>query len=186
MSPRWRVFSAPAVRGLLRSGDPTQNANETRQFVQAYDARHQVSVGPGDQAVLIVGNNDWPLPIPIIRSGNAWHFNSRQGAQDMIDRRIGRNEVAAIRVCLTYYDAQHAYFDLFKQATGAGAYAQRLVSTPGNYDGLYWPEVPGIPDSPLQPLVSSAISEGYPGQLVAGRPAPYRGVLLQGVESAGS
>lgn len=175
----------PGSENLLQSGDPTQNANENKRFVEAYEAKHQVTVGPGGQAVLVVGDNDWPLPIPIVGSGSAWHFDSHQGAQDIIDRRIGRNEIAAIRVCLTYDDAQHAYFDLFKQATGAGAYAQRLVSTPGNYDGLYWPAVPGIPDSPFQPLIASAMSEGYPGELVAGRPAPYEGYYFKVLKAQG-
>ncbi len=175
----------PGSSALLRSGDPTQNANETRQFVDAYAAKHELVAQPDGRVVLQIGTNDWPVPIPIVRSGNSWHFDARQGAQDIVDRRIGRNEVAAIRVCLAYFDAQQAYFDLLKQGTGTGAYAQRLVSTPGNYDGLYWPATPGIPESPLQPLVSTAVSEGYPGDLVAGKPVPYQGYFFKILKGQG-
>jgi Protein of unknown function (DUF2950) len=125
------------------------------------------------------------LPIPIVRSGDSWHFDAHQGAQDIVDRRIGRNEISAVRVCLAYHDAQQAYFDLFKQATGDGAYAQRLVSTPGNYDGLYWPPASGIPESPLQPLVSQAVEEGYPGEIQAGKLVPYQGYFFKVLKAQG-
>src|SRR5262249_25077512 len=105
--------------------------------------------------------------------------------QEIVDRRIGRNEIAAIRTCLTYVDAQRYYFDLFKQVTGTGAYAQHLVSTPGNYDGLYWPEAPGVIPSPFAGLVAQAVEEGYPGQPVAGKPAPYQGYFYRILKAQG-
>ncbi len=182
---RLKRVLGPGSSELVSSGDPTQNANERRQFVEAYAERHQLVNGPDGQVVLHVGSNGWPAPIPIVQTGNGWRFDAQQGAQDIVDRRIGRNEIAAVRVCLAYFDAQHAYFDLFKQNTGSGAYAQRLVSTKNNYDGLYWPKAPGIPDNPLQPLVSTAIGEGYPGDLVAGKPVPYQGYFFKVLKAQG-
>jgi len=175
----------PGSSRLVVSGDPVVNANERQRFITAYDAKHTLVTGPGGQTVLQVGADDWPLPIPIVQGAGGWHFDAKQGAEDIVDRRIGRNEIAAIRTSLAYVDAQKAYFDLYRQYAGTGAYAQRLVSTPGNYDGLYWPQAPGIPESPLQPLVSAAEQEGYPGELVAGHPVPYQGYYFRILKAQG-
>lgn len=179
-----RVLGPESSR-LVTSGDPVENANERQRFVAAYDAKHTLVTGENGQVTLQVGANDWPLPIPLVHGAGGWHFDSKQGAEDIVDRRIGRNEIAAIRTSLAYVDAQKAYFDLYKQYSGTGAYAQRLASTQGNYDGLYWPEAPGIPESPLQPLVSAAAQEGYPGELVAGHPIPYQGYYFRILKSQG-
>ena len=150
----------PGSEKLVRSGDPVKDREEARRFLDAYAQRHALVPEGQDRMIVHVGVNDWPLPIPLLRHDGEWTFNSRAGAQEIVDRRIGRNEVAAIRFALAYVDAQHAYFDLFQQITGKGRYAMRLVSTERNYDGLYWPPAPGIPESPLGPLVESAIEEG--------------------------
>ncbi len=165
----------PGSENLVRSGDPVKDRQEAQRFLDAYAERHALVADGQDRLSLQVGGNDWPLPMPLVRRDGEWVFDSQAGAQEIVDRRIGRNEIAAIRFALAYVDAQHAYFDLFKQATGKGRYAMRLVSTEGNYDGLYWPPAPGIPESPLGPLVESAVEEGYPGQSEAGKLIPYQG-----------
>jgi hypothetical protein len=165
----------PGSEALVRSGDPVKDRQEAQTFLDAYAAHHALAPDGPARMVLLVGSNDWPMPIPLVEQNGSWHFDAHAGAQQIIDRRIGRNEIAAIRFCLAYVDAQKAYFDLFLQATGTGAYAQHLVSTPGNYDGLYWPSAVGIPDSPLAELVANAVQEGYPGEIEAGRPVPYEG-----------
>jgi hypothetical protein len=165
----------PGSEKLVRSGDPVKDHQEAQRFLDAYGERHTLVPEGQDRISLHVGANDWPLPIPLVRHEGEWVFESHEGAQEIVDRRIGRNEIAAIRFALAYVDAQHAYFDLFKEVTGKGRYAMRLVSTPGNYDGLYWPSNPGIPESPLGPLVQSAVEEGYPGQTEAGKQIPYQG-----------
>jgi len=169
----------PGSEALVSSGDRVKDRQENQRFLDAYAEHHALVADGTDQMVLHVGQNDWPMPIPLVQHNGRWHFDSHEGAQQIVDRRIGRNEIAAIRVCLAYVDAQKAYFDLFKQATGAGAYAQRLVSTPGNYDGLYWPSVTGIPESPLTPLLESAVDEGYPGEVAAGKSVPYQGYFYR-------
>jgi hypothetical protein len=165
----------PGSEALVRSGDPVKDHQEAQTFLDAYAAHHALAPDGPARMVLHVGTNDWPMPIPLVEQNGAWRFDSHAGAQQIIDRRIGRNEIAAIRFCLAYVDAQKAYFDLFQQVTGAGTYAQRLVSTSGNYDGLYWPSAADIPDSPLAALVASAVQEGYPGEIEAGKPVPYEG-----------
>ena len=168
----------PGSERVISSGDPYADEIQLHKFLDAYDSKHAL-VQEGGHVILDVGPNDWPLPIPLVKTGEGWRFDTEAGAQEVINRRIGRNEIGAIRTCLAYVDAQQDYFDLFKQVTGQGAYAQRLVSSRGNYDGLYWPPAEGIPSSPLEPLVSRAIEEGYPGETVGGKPTPYYGYFYR-------
>ncbi len=168
----------PGSVALLYSGDPVADEQAREKFVTAYDARHSLASDALGRMVLTVGENDWPLPIPIVKDNGQWHFDSFQGAQDLVDRRIGRNEIAAIRTALAYVDAQKLYFEIML-AEGAGAYAQRLASTPGRHDGLYWPAAAGQPESPLEPLIDQAVDEGYPGANMSGKPVPYQGYYFR-------
>jgi Protein of unknown function (DUF2950) len=170
----------PGSRKLINSGDPYADAAARRKFLAAYDLRHEVvAAGPG-RMVLQVGKNDWPMPIPVVEAHGRWHFYSRAGAQELVDRRIGRNEIAAVRTALAYVDAQKAYFSM------TGEYAKRLVSSPGKHDGLYWPSAEGGPESPLAPLVAKAVEEGYPGERVAGKPIPYHGYFYRILTAQGA
>ena len=168
----------PGSVALLYSGDPVSDEQAREKFVAAYDAKHSLAPDPLGRMVLTVGENDWPLPIPIVKDNGQWHFDSFQGAQDLVDRRIGRNEIAAIRTSLAYVDAQKLYFEMMR-AEGAGAYAQLLASRPGRHDGLYWPASTGQPESPLEPLVDQAVDEGYPGANMSGKPLPYQGYFFR-------
>ena len=114
-----------------------------------------------------------------------WTFDTKSGAQTIVDRRIGRNELFAIRTLLAGVDAQRDYFDRTKQATGTGVYATRLVSTQGHHDGLYWPVGEGERESPLGPLIEAAQNAGYPGELVGGKPIPYEGYYFRILTSQG-
>ena len=109
------------------------------KFVDNHQAQHKLAkVSPGHD-VLDIGVNDWQLPFPLMQVNRRWQFDSCAGAQEIVNRRIGRNEIAAIRVALTYVDAQRDYFERTKQNGGTGEYAQRLISTPDGHDGLYGP-----------------------------------------------
>jgi hypothetical protein len=175
----------PGSVALLFSGDPVADEQARQRFVDAYDAKHSLAPDALGRMVLSVGENDWPLPIPIVKENGQWHFDSFQGAQDLVDRRIGRNEIAAIRTALAYVDAQKLYFEMMG-AEGASAYAQRLASTPGRHDGLYWPAAAGEPESPLEPLVDQAVDEGYPGANMSGKPVPYQGYYFRILTGQGS
>jgi hypothetical protein len=175
----------PGSQALINSGDRHADAANRQKFVENYDAKHKLAeVAPG-RDVLDVGANDWPLPIPVVQVNGGWQFDSRAGAQAIVDRRIGRNEIAAIRVALTYVDAQRDFFERSKQAGGTGEYAQRLISTPNQHDGLYWPATEGEPESPFGPLVAQAVEEGYPGDIVAGHPIPYQGYYFRILKAQG-
>ena len=145
------AFSALTAQNLLSSGDRYADEERERHFAAAYDEKHTLVPKGAGQMTLDVGNDDWPLPMPIVQIDGRWQFDTQAGAQEIIDRRIGRNELAAIRVSLTYVDAQKDYFDRMKQQTGAGYYAERLVSTPGRQDGLYWPATGANAESPFGP-----------------------------------
>jgi hypothetical protein len=185
-----RTVLGPGSAPLVSSGDRQADEAAMGRFVEAYDAKHALVPDGSDRLMLEVGSNDWRLPIPIVQRDGRWYFDPREGAQEIIDRRIGRNEIAAIRVCLVYVDAQNDYFARKKQETGSGVYAQRMVSAQGRHDGLYWSAAGGEDESPLQPLVSQAQDEGYPGQMLSQRLAPYQGYFFrilaaQGAEAPG-
>lgn len=176
----------PGSEALINSGDPNADTGGRERFLANYAAQHKlVPAGPG-RMVLDVGTDNWPLPMPVVQSNGSWHFDSRAGARELVNRRIGRNEVAAIRVSLTYVDAQRDFFARSKQNGGTGEYAQRLVSTPGKHDGLYWPATAGVPESPLAGLIAQAIDEGYPGEIVSGRPIPYQGYYFRILKGQGA
>lgn len=168
----------PASAGLVSSGDKYSDAAEQQRFLTAYDERHELVGAAPDRKILQVGKDNWPLPIPLAQANGRWQFDSRAGAQELIDRRIGRNEIAAIRTALAYVDAQKAFF-AFTGQSGQAEYAQHLLSSPGKYDGLYWTPGEGEPDSPLEPLVAQARDEGYPVDRGAAGPRPYHGYLFR-------
>jgi hypothetical protein len=140
----------PGSEKLLSSGDKYSDAAERQRFLGAYDEKHKLVSPESGEMILQVGNDDWSFPIPLVEAGGRWHFDSQTGAQELVNRRIGRNEIAAIRTSLAYVDAQKAFFSL------TGQYAQHVASSPGKHDGLYWPAGEGEPESPLAPLVAQA------------------------------
>jgi hypothetical protein len=151
----------PGSAEIVSSGDAVADADARRRVIEAYDANHQVTMEGADKAVLILGAENWPFPIPLVRKDGTWRFDTAAGREEILYRRIGRNELSAIQACLAYVDAQHDYAEKDRAGSGAGIYAQRIVSRPGKKDGLYWPAVAGEDESPLGELVASATVEGY-------------------------
>jgi hypothetical protein len=180
-----RAILGPGADRVVDSGDRFADRELHQRFVALYDEKHVIDQKTPGHVELDVGPNDWPLPIPIVESNGRWTFDTKAGAQAIIDRRIGRNELSAIRTLLTVVEAQHDYFDRARQETGSGVYATRLVSTPGHHDGLYWPAAEGKPESPLGPLVDTAEEAGYPGELVGGKPIPYEGYYFRILKAQG-
>jgi hypothetical protein len=153
---------------IVSSGDDVADADTRNKFTSAYDAKHAVKV-VGKKASLIVGPDDFPFPIPLVQTKAGWEFDTDQGRQEILARRIGRNELDTIQTCLAFVDAENEYADK-DHGDGVGAYAQRIVSTPGKQDGLYWKSDSN--DSPLGALVADASAEGYKA---GGEPQPYHG-----------
>ena len=169
----------PGTDKLIRSGDPVADRRSRERFLAAYDEHSTIEREAEAKATLLIGEKDWPFPFPLVRRADKWTFDARSGADEVLNRRIGRNELAAIQVCLAYVDAQREYAMTAGSVDGVHAYAMRLVSTPGKKDGLYWRAQEGEPPSPLGPLASKAREEGYTGQ-------PYHGYYYRILTAQGA
>ena len=163
-------------RALVSSGDPVADRQARERFLEAYDAANKL-VADGGTTVLHVGQDDWPFPIPLVKQGDRWQFDVRRGRDEILARRIGRNEIYTIETCLAYVDAQREYYAVDHKGDGILQYAKQFVSTSGARDGLYWLTQPGEPPSPLGELVARARAEGY--RAVANKPTPYHGYLYR-------
>jgi hypothetical protein len=155
---------------IVSSGDAVADASARNRVIEAYDAKHQLVMEGADKAALIIGREDWPFPIPLVRKDGTWRFNTAAGREEILYRRIGRNELSAIQACLAYVDAQQEYAE--RGIAGNGVYAQHIVSRPGQKNGLYWPAQSNADESPLGELAASAAAEGY---RVGQQRAPYHG-----------
>jgi hypothetical protein len=162
----------PDADEIVSSGDKTSDEAMREKFLAAYDAGHEVKKEGDDKAVMIIGKDDFPFPIPLTRKGAAWKFDTATGRLEILYRRIGRNEINAIKASLAYVDAQNEYADKDRTGAGSAIYAQRIVSRPGKKDGLYWPTAPGEEESPLGELVAQASKQGY---AIGGERIPYHG-----------
>ncbi len=160
----------PDSADIASSGDPVDDAATRQRFVAAYDAKHQVKTEGDSKAILVIGEDDFPFPIPLARTGELWRFDTAAGRLEILYRRIGRNELDTVQACLAFVDAQNEYAE--RDRTGPGAYAQRIVSQPGKKDGLYWPSAAGEDQSPLGEFVAQASAQGYKA---GGARAPYHG-----------
>jgi hypothetical protein len=167
---------------IVSSGDKVADESMRQKFLAAYDARHQMTKEGDDKAVMIIGTEDFPFPIPLTRKGAAWQFDTAAGRLEILYRRIGRNELNAIQASLAYVDAQNEYADKDRTGAGGATYAQRIVSRPGKKDGLYWPAAPGDDASPLGELVAHATTEGY---AIGGERIPFHGYYFRILTSQG-
>ncbi len=161
----------PEGEDIVSSGDDVQDTAQRGDFVAFYEAKHDIKV-EGDTATLIIGQDDFPFPIPLVRENDKWQFDAVAGAEEVIYRRVGRNELNAVEACRAYVDAQTDYADKDRTGAGPGVYAQRIASSPGKKDGLYWPTAEGEEDSPLGEMVAQATRSGY---RFAGGRTPFHG-----------
>ena len=168
----------PHADRLLSSGDSVADQQSRQAFIMAYGDANKLLIESDNHAVLVIGQDEWPLPIPLVRSPAGWQFDTLQGEQEILSRRIGRNELAAIQVCLAVVDAAHEYAELDVDGDGIPEYAPQFVSTAGKRDGLYWPTKANEPPSPLGPLLAAATSEGYTDS-VSKPLAPYHGYFYR-------
>jgi hypothetical protein len=167
----------PQAPQLIASGDAGAAKDLLAGFVKAYGEKHSLSVEAQGFEYLQVGSSDWPFPFPIVRDGKVWYFDVDRGNQEILDRRIGRDELGAIGVCEGYVQGQIQYASKGRNGNPRGVYAQQFHSNPGKQDGLYWPVPKGEPESPMGPLVASA-SADHSGQS-AESPIPYYGYLYR-------
>ena len=164
----------PGSEELLSSGDAVADKADRTDFLAAYAAKNSIAL-EGDQATLVVGPNDWSLPIPIVKRDGKWVFDGEAGVDELIYRRVGENELGAIDVMYGFVNAQIAYASEGRDGDPAGIYALKLISDEGMHNGLYWPTTEGEPASPAGPFVASAAAEGYR----AGGSTPYHGYFYR-------
>jgi hypothetical protein len=162
----------PHAQDIVSSGDPTQDAENHTNFARKYQEMHRFVKEPDGSVMLYIGAENWPAPIPLRMKGDAWFFDTEAGKMEILFRRIGRNEYSAIRICQELVAAQTEYY-----AMQHSEYAKQIFSDEGQHNGLYWKVAAGEPQTPIGPLVASAVAEGYvKGQ--AGPPTPYRGYFF--------
>jgi Protein of unknown function (DUF2950) len=166
----------PNGEDVVSSGDEVADAATREKFVAAYNAKHQITMEGDNKAVMVIGQEDFPLPIPIVRKDGMWRFDTAAGLDEILFRRIGKNELDAIQASLAYVDAQNEYAEKDRTGAGINTYAQRIISQPGKKDGLYWPTSPGEEESPLGELVAQATAQGY---RVGGGRTPYHGYYFK-------
>ena len=172
----------PGSETLISSGDEVDDRERMEKFVRLYGEANRLEPAGDKKLIVYVGKNDWPFPIPIVKVGESWRFDTKRGREEILNRRIGENELDTIQTCLAIVDAQREYAASDRDGDGLLAYAQKFYSTRGKTDGLYWEVRPGEKPSPMGPLVAKAQGEGYvPGD----KPAPYNGYFYRILNAQG-
>jgi DUF2950 family protein len=183
-----RAIFGPAARDL-EPGDAVEQAAEFDRFARhLLEAAELVREGEA-RATLVIGAEKWPFPIPIVKKGETWLFDTEAGREEILSRRIGRNELLAIDVCRAYVEAQREYYSMPEpDGDQIPKYAQRKMSSPGRKDGLYWPTAAGEKESPLGPLVARAKEEGYLQKRKEGEsgPRPFHGYYYRILKRQGA
>ena len=184
--PALEGILGPDGEAILHSGDRADDMVRQKKFLAAYDAHAELVPKDANHVTIEVGNDKWPLPIPVVRVGGGWQFDAKAGAHEILARRIGENELDAIQSCLAYVDAQRDYASV-DRGDHVLDYARRFVSTEGKTDGLYWPTKPGQPQSPLGPAFAEAREQGYifDGPRASDAPVPYHGYYFKILEGQG-
>ncbi len=153
----------PEGKAMVSSADPVKDKNLAKAFAAKAKDNYIVNIDPKDKtrAILTVGNDEWPFPIPMVRKAAKWYFDSKQGSKEILYRRIGANELDAIQICRGFVEAQQEYASEIHDNSGVNQYAQKIMSTPGKHDGLYWKNADGTSGGPVGEAVARAIEEGY-------------------------
>ncbi|OPY07070.1 MAG: hypothetical protein A4E66_02105 [Syntrophus sp. PtaB.Bin001] len=179
------VVLGPYSKDIVSSGDEVADRETLEKFINLYDEKNKIEKAGDSKVVLLVGEKDWPLPIPIVQKGKRWVFDTKSGKEEILNRRIGRNELAVIKVCEAYVDAQQEFALMDTDGDGLFEYAQKFWSTPGKKDGLYWETKEGEEPSPLGPFVAKAKREGYVKSSASDQPQPYHGYFYRILKGQG-
>jgi Protein of unknown function (DUF2950) len=169
----------PDGKQIVSSGDDAEDAQSRANFVEKYQEMHRLVTEPDGATILYIGARNWPTPIPLMKKGDSWYFDTEAAKKEIVYRRIGRNELSAIRVCQELVAAQKEF-----HSTQNSGYAQKIFSDEGQHNGLYWKAADGEAQSPIGPLVASAVADGYANNTVR-TPTPYRGYYYQILMSSG-
>jgi hypothetical protein len=175
----------PGSESLISSGDDVEDKATRERFLKNYEEKNSLEKRGDDEAILQTGKDDWPFPIPIRRKGSAWAFDTKAGKEEFLNRRIGRNELNTIDVLEAYVDAQREYAARDRDGDGVYPYAQKIASTPGKKDGLFWEAREGEEASPLGPFTARAGQEGYTRKTKSEKPSPYYGYYFKILKAQG-
>ncbi len=161
--PAMLAILGPAGKDEIASADPVQDRNRAAMFVAKAQEKNGIQMDPRDpgRATLVVGNDDWPLPIPIVQANGKWYFDSVAGRDEILSRRIGANELDVITIARGYVEAQQEYASEIHDGAEVNQYAQLVISTPGKHDGLAWRNPDGTWGGPVGPAVARALAQGY-------------------------
>jgi len=172
----------PNGEDIVFSGETAQDRQRASDFVAEAREKKSVSVDPrrGNRAFLLVGKEDWPFPVPLVKLGDKWFFDAKAGRREMLYRRIGANELDAINICHGYVDAQNEYAFQKRDGYDVNQYAQRVISTPGKQDGLAWKNSDGTWGGPVGEKIAQAIEQGY-----TSRSEPYHGYFFKVLKGQG-
>jgi Protein of unknown function (DUF2950) len=175
-----RAIFGSENEAIISSGDEVADKSVRQKFLARYDTKHSLAEAAPHELTLNVGADDWPLPIPLVDTGGKWYFDGVAGKEEILYRRIGHNELAAIDVCKGVIDAQREYAASTHDGQPAGTYASRVVSEPGKQNGLFWEVKEGEPASPAGPMLAGASAEGYSNY---GQRIPYHGYYYRMLKS---
>jgi len=173
------VLFGPGSESLISSGDDVKDKAERERFLKDYEEKNSLEKKGDDEAILHVRVDDWPFPIPLRRKGSAWVFDTKAGKEEILNRRIGRNELNTIDVLEAYVVAQREYAKKDWDGDGVYPYAQKIASTPGKKDGLFWEAREGEEASPLGPFTARAAQEGSTRKTKSEKPSPYYGYYFK-------
>lgn len=170
----------PSGKDLVESNDPVHDKTIAQEFAAKAREKNSVTVNKS-RATLLVGNENWPVPVPIVQKHGKWYFDTKAGREEVLFRRIGANELDAIRICRGYVDAQKEYASTVHDDSGIHQYAQKLISSPGKQDGLFWTNPDGSAGGPISKPIAEAIQEGYSTTA----PSPYHGYIFKVLKGQG-
>jgi len=171
----------PDSYDIIHTGEPARDNEKCKEFAAQARAKMSVEVNKTKtRATMVVGDEDWPFPVPIVKAGNSWFFDTKSGRREIMVRRIGQNELDAIEICRGYVEAQHSYALKRREGYEVNQYAQRIISSEGKQDGLAWKKADGTWDGPIGEKVAAAIANGY-----TSRSEPYHGYFFKILKGQG-
>jgi len=180
--PALLAMFGPDGKEIVSSGDAVEDHNSRERFISSYSKMHRIGLDAENRTALIIGVNNWPFPIPLIDDSGKWRFDTEAGKNEVLYRRIGRNENSAIQICRELVQAQHEYFNKPHDGNPPRQYAQHLVSNEGKHDGLFWKSSNGVEESPIGPLLAFAGAESASKEAHQGR-MPFQGYFFRMLKS---
>jgi len=180
--PTMLAIFGPSGKSIVVSGDDVKDKNDRERFTRLAAEKVELAQDKKNpnRVTVTLGNDDWPFPVPLVKTGEKWHFSTKEGLREILMRRIGKNELDAIQVCHGYVEAQQEYASKPHDETGLHLYAQKIISTPGKQDGLTWYDAGGKPAGPIGEAAAKALDEGY-----RKKGDPYHGYYFKILTSQG-